>query len=39
MRTRKRRKLPRCDWFASQVPERPIPCCSMDAVSDQLADC
>lgn len=39
MRTKKRRKLPRRDRVASQVPERPMQRCSLDFVSDQLADC
>ena len=35
----KRRKLPRRDRVAPQVPERPMQRWSMDFVSDQLADC
>ncbi len=38
-RTKKRRKLPRCDRVAPQVPERPMQRWSLDFVSDQLADC
>ena len=39
VRTRKRRKLPRRDRIAPQVPERPMQRWSMDFVGDQLADC
>jgi len=39
VRTRKRRKLPRRDRVAPQVPERPMQRWSMDFVGDQLADC
>ena len=39
VRTRKRRKLPRRDRIAPQVPERPMQRWSLDFVSDQLADC
>ena len=39
VRTKKRRKLPRRDRIAPQVPERPMQRWSMDFVSDQLADC
>jgi putative transposase len=39
VRTKKRRKLPRRDQVAPQVPERPMQRWSMDFVSDQLADC
>ncbi len=39
VRTRKRRKLPRRDRVAPQVPERPMKRWSMDFVGDQLADC
>lgn len=39
VRTKKRRKLPRRDRVAPQVPERPMQRWSMDFVSDQLADC
>jgi putative transposase len=39
MRTRKRRKLPRRDRFAPQVPERAMQRWSLDFVGDQLADC
>jgi hypothetical protein len=38
VRTKKRRKLPRRDRIASQVPERPMQRWSLDFVSDQLAD-
>ncbi|TDX31374.1 IS3 family transposase [Rhodovulum visakhapatnamense] len=39
VRTRKRRRLPRRDRVAPQVPERPMQRWSMDFVGDQLADC
>ena len=39
VRTKKRRKLPRRDRIAPQVPERPMLRWSLDFVSDQLADC
>lgn len=39
VRTKKRRKLPRRDRVAPQVPEKPMQRWSMDFVSDQLADC
>ena len=39
VRTKKRRKLPRRDRVAPQVPERPMQRWSLDFVSDQLADC
>ncbi len=39
VRTKKRRKLPRRDRIAPQVPERPMQSWSLDFVSDQLADC
>lgn len=39
VRTKKRRKLPRRDRVAPQVPDRPMQRWSMDFVSDQLADC
>jgi putative transposase len=39
VRTKKRRKLPRRDRIAPQVPERPMQRWSLDFVSDQLADC
>ena len=39
VRTKKRRKLPRRDRVAPQVPERPMQRWSMDFVGDQLADC
>ncbi len=39
LRTKKRRKLPRRDRVAPQVPERPMQRWSLDFVSDQLADC
>lgn len=38
VRTKKRRKLPRRDRIAPQVPERPMQRWSLDFVSDQLAD-
>ncbi|MBL3587881.1 transposase, partial [Rhodovulum sulfidophilum] len=38
IRTKKRRKLPRRDRVAPQVPERPMQRWSVDFVSDQLAD-
>lgn len=38
VRTKKRRKLPRRDRVAPQVPERPMQRWSLDFVSDQLAD-
>ncbi len=39
VRMKKRRKLPRRDRIAPQVPERPMQRWSLDFVSDQLADC
>ena len=39
VRTKKRRKLPRRDRIAPQVPERSMQRWSLDFVSDQLADC
>lgn len=39
MRTKKRRKLPRRDRVAPQVPDGPMQRWSLDFVSDQLADC
>ena len=39
VRTKRRRKLPRRDRVAPQVPERPMQRWSMDFVGDQLADC
>ena len=39
VRTRRRRKLPRRDRVAPQVPERSMQRWSMDFVGDQLADC
>lgn len=39
VRTKKRRKLPRRDRVAPQVPERPMQRWSLDFMSDQLADC
>ena len=39
VRTKKRRKLPRRDRIAPQVPQRPMQRWSLDFVSDQLADC
>ncbi len=36
---KKRRKLPRRDRIAPQMPERPMQRWSLDFVSDQLADC
>lgn len=39
VRTKRRRKLPRRDRVAPQVPERPMQRWSMDFISDQLADC
>jgi putative transposase len=39
VRTKKRRKLPRRDRVAPQVPERPMQRWSLDFVSDQFADC
>jgi hypothetical protein len=39
VRTKKRRKLPRRDRIAPQVPARPMQRWSLDFVSDQLADC
>ena len=38
VRTKKRRKLPRHDRVAAQVPQRPIQRWSLDFMSDQLAD-
>jgi putative transposase len=38
VRTKKRRKLPRRDRVAAQVPERPMQRWSLDFMSDQLAD-
>jgi putative transposase len=38
VRTKKRRKLPRRDRVAPQVPERPMQRWSLDFMSDQLAD-
>ena len=38
VRTRKRRKLPRRDRIAPQVPDRPMQRWSLDFMSDQLAD-
>jgi putative transposase len=38
LRTKKRRKLPRRDRIAPQVPERPNERWSLDFMSDQLAD-
>lgn len=38
VRTEKRRKLPRRDRIAPQVPERPMQRWSLDFVSDRLAD-
>jgi putative transposase len=38
VRTKKRRKLPRRDRLAPQVPERPMQRWSLDFMSDQLAD-
>ena len=38
MRTKKRRKLPRRDRVAAQVPQRPMQRWSLDFMSDQLAD-
>ena len=35
---KKRRKLPRRDRVAAQVPERPLQRCSIDFMSDQPAD-
>ena len=37
VRTKRRRKLPRRDRVAPQVPERPMQRWSMDFISDQLA--
>jgi putative transposase len=37
VRTKKRRKLPRRDRVAAQVPERPMQRWSLDFMSDQLA--
>ena len=37
-RTKKRRKLPRRDRVAPQVPERPMQRWSLDLMSDQIAD-
>ena len=39
VRTKRRRKLPRRDRVATQVPEKPMQRWSMDFVGDQLADC
>jgi putative transposase len=39
VRTRKRRKLPRRDRIAPQLPERPMQRWSLDFIGDQLADC
>lgn len=39
VRTKKRRTLPRRDRVPAQAPERPMQRWSLDAVSDQLADC
>ena len=39
VRTKRRRKLPRRDRVAPQVPERAMQRWSLDFVSDQLADC
>jgi len=39
VRTKKRRKLPRRDRVAPQVPDGPMQRWSLDFVSDQLADC
>jgi len=39
VRTKKRRKLPRRDRVAPQIPERPMQRWSLDFVSDQLAGC
>ena len=39
VRTKKRRKLPRRDRVALQVPERPMQRWSLDFMSDQLAKC
>ncbi len=39
VRTKKRRKLPRRDRVAPQVPEKPMQRWSMGFVGDQLADC
>lgn len=39
VRTKKRRKLPRRDRIAPQVPERAMQRWSLDFMSDQLADC
>ena len=38
MRTKKRRKLPRCDRIPAQTPDGPMQRWSMDFISDQLAD-
>lgn len=38
VRTKKRRKLPRRDRVAAQVPKRPMQRWSLDFMSDQLAD-
>jgi len=38
VRTKKRRKLPRRDRIAPQVPDRPMQRWSLDFMSDQLAD-
>lgn len=38
VRTKKRRKLPRRDRLAPQVPQRPMQRWSLDFMSDQLAD-
>ena len=39
VRTKRRRKLPRRDRIAHQVPERPMQRWSMDFVGDELVDC
>lgn len=39
VRTKRRRKMPRRDRVAPQVPEKPMQRWSLDFVSDQLADC
>ena len=39
VRTKRRRKLPRRDRIAPQVPARPMQRWSLDFVSDQRADC
>jgi putative transposase len=38
VRTKKRRRMPRGDRVAAEVPKRPIPGWSLAFVSDQLAD-